>query len=214
MRAFLATALVALSIMIADPAFAAGADLPDGAIRFKVVRDGDEIGSHVLSVSHQGGDLVIDIEVRIAVKIAFVTVYRYEQTRREVWRDGRLVEFESATNDDGKKAAVKGRSTGDSLAVEGPKGTVNVAADIIPNSYWNSETVRRTALLSTFDGSLLDIMVTDMGEETVNTAAGPVPARRYKLTGDLERELWYDGTGRWVHMRTTRDDTPVDWILQ
>jgi hypothetical protein len=30
----------------------------------------------------------------------------------------------------------------------------------------------------------------------------------------VEREVWYDADGRWVHMRTGRGGTPVDWVLQ
>jgi hypothetical protein len=44
--------------------------------------------------------------------------------------------------------------------------------------------------------------------------AAAAPAARAADTGDLEREVWYDAEGRWVHMRTGRGGTPVDWVLQ
>ncbi|MDF2763788.1 MAG: hypothetical protein K0S81_782 [Rhodospirillales bacterium] len=213
MRSLTRAVLFLAACAVMAPA-AGAADLKDGAYSFKVFRDGDPIGTHTLTARHEGGDLVLDIAVAIKVKVAFITAYRYEQTRREVWRDGRLIAFESDTNDDGKKAKTSGKLEGDMLVVTGPDGTQKVRPDIIPNSWWNPDLAKQTELLSTFDGKVLKVKIEDAGEETVETAAGPVKARRYVLTGEAEREVWYDADGRWVHMRTGRGGTPVDWVLQ
>lgn len=213
MRSLTRTVLFLAACAVMAPA-AGAADLKDGAYSFMVFRDGDQIGTHTLTARHEGGDLVLDIAVDIKVKVAFITAYRYEQTRREVWRDGRLIAFESKTNDDGKKAKTSGKLEGDMLVVTGPDGTQKVRPDMIPNSWWNPDLVKQTELLSTFDGKVLKVKIEDAGEETVETATGPVKAHRYVLTGEAEREVWYDAEGRWVHMRTGRGGTPVDWVLQ
>jgi len=207
-----AAALLLAAIGPGGQAFAA--DLADGAYSFKVIRGGDAIGTHTIVASHDGQDLVLDIAVAIKVKIAFVTAYRYEQTRREVWREGRLVAFESDTNDDGDKAKISGKLDGDMLVISGPGGTTKVRADIIPNSWWNPELPKQSELLSTLDGKILKVGVQDAGEETIDTAKGPVKARHYILSGEVERDVWYDAQGRWVHMRTGHGGTPVDWVLQ
>jgi hypothetical protein len=213
MRDLLRAGLVILALAVAVPG-AEAADLKDGTLSFKVFREGDQIGTHTVTARREGGDLVLDIAVDIKVKVAFITAYRYEQTRREVWRDGRLIAFESDTNDDGKKAKTSGKLEGDMLVVTGPGGTQKVRPDIIPNSWWNPELAKQSELLSTFDSTVLKVKIEDAGEESVDTAAGPVKARRYVLTGEAEREVWYDAEGRWVHMRTGRGGTPVDWVLQ
>jgi hypothetical protein len=213
MRKFAAASVVLLTAA-APFASAVAADLVDGTYAFKVFRDGDEIGTHTLVARHDGQDLVLDIVVAIKVKVAFVTAYRYEQTRREVWREGRLVAFESDTNDDGTKAKTSGKLDGDMLVVSGPGGTTKLRPDIIPNSWWNPDLPKQSELLSTLDGKVLKVGVQDAGEETVDTAKGPVKARHYILSGEVEREVWYDADGRWVHMRTGRGGTPVDWVLQ
>lgn len=188
------------------------ADLADGTYSFKVFRDGDEIGAHTITARHDGPDLILDIAVAIKVKIAFITAYRYEQTRREVWRDGRVVAFESDTNDDGNKAKTSGKLEGDMLVLDGGKQTVR--ADILSNSWWNSLIVKQTELLNTIDNKILEVSIQDAGEEMVETAAGKVPAHHYMLSGDLEREVWYDANGRWVHMRLIGGGKPADWVLQ
>jgi hypothetical protein len=213
MRNLFQAGLLILAAALAVPE-AEAADLKDGTYSFKVLREGDQIGTHVITARHEGGDLVLDIAVDIKVKIAFITAYRYEQTRREIWRDGRLVAFESETNDDGKKAKTSGKLEGDMLAVTGPDGTQKLRPDIISNSWWNPDLAKQSELLNTFDSKVLKVTIEDAGEETVETAAGPVKAHRYVLTGEAEREVWYDAQGRWVHMRTGRGGTPVDWVLQ
>jgi hypothetical protein len=211
MRTRLLAAVLAAAVI---GSAAQAADLADGTYSFKVIRKGDQTGTHTVTARHDGEDLVLDIAVDIKVKVAFVTAYRYEQNRREVWRAGRLVAFESETNDDGKKAKTSGKAEGDKLVVEGPGGRQERRGDLLSNSYWHPETMKQAELLNTFDSSVLKVSVQDMGEEAVETAKGTVRAHRYAVTGDLERELWYDAEGRWVHMRTTRGGTPVDWVLQ
>jgi hypothetical protein len=213
MHKYLGVALLIPALAAVAPA-AGAADIADGTYGFKVFRDGDPIGTHTLTARHEGGDLVLDIAVDIKVKIAFITAYRYEQTRREVWRDGRLIAFESDTNDDGKKAKTSGKLEGDMLVVTGPDGTQKVRHDIISNSWWNPDIAKQSELLNSFDSKILKVKVEDAGEESVETAAGPVKAHRYVIAGDLKREVWYDAQGHWVHMRTGRGGTPVDWVLQ
>lgn len=213
MRKLLGAGLLLVGAAVLPPP-ATAADLKDGTYSFKVLREGDQIGTHTITARHEGGDLMLDIAVDIKVKVAFITAYRYEQARREVWREGRLVSFESDTNDDGKKAKTSGKLEGDMLVVTGPEGTQKVRADIISNSWWNPDLAKQTELLSTFDSKLLKVKIEDAGEESVETAAGPVKAHRYVITGEVEREVWYDAEGRWVHMRTGRGGTPVDWVLQ
>ena len=213
MRKLLWAAMAGMAGLLAASAVHA-ADLKDGTLSFKVIREGDQIGTHTVTARHEGGDLVLDIAVDIKVKVAFITAYRYEQARREVWRDCRLVAFESYTNDDVKNAKTSGKLEGDMLVVTGPDGPQKVRPDIIANSWWNPDLAKQSELLSTFDSKILKVKVEDAGEESVDTAGGPVKAHRYVLTGEVEREVWYDAEGRWVHMRTGRGGTPVDWVLQ
>jgi hypothetical protein len=213
MRNLLWTGMLAVIGLLAAQAVQ-GTELKDGTTTFKVIRDGDQIGTHTVTARHDGGDLVLDIAVDIKVKIAFITAYRYEQTRREVWREGRLIAFESDTNDDGKKAKTSGKLEGDMLVVTGPDGTQKVRPDIVPNSWWNPELAKQSELLSTFDSKVLKVKIEDAGEESVDTAGEPVKAHRFALSGEVEREVWYDADGRWVHMRTGHGGTPVDWVLE
>ena len=59
----------------------------------------------------------------------------------------------------------------------------------------------RTLLFDTQRGRLQRFQVTPAGNETITGAGRAVDARKYVMTGDLERELWYDDAGNWLQSR-------------
>jgi len=85
---------------------------------------------------------------------------------------------------------------------------------VVPASLWNMATVSQTHLLNTLDGSDMAIMVKDLGEEAVKVMGKDVMARHYAISGDLQRELWYDAGGRLVKVRfAASDGTDIQYVL-
>ena len=74
----------------------------NGTLNFTVLREGDDVGTHRIDFRQNGDALEVDIETRIAVKFAFITVFRFEHDGHEVWRDNKLVSMETETHDDGE----------------------------------------------------------------------------------------------------------------
>ncbi len=206
---------LALLLATAGTAPAALAEEPvTENLSFKVYRDGDEIGTHTVRFERDGDTILVDIDVALAVKVLFVTAFRYEQRRREVWENGRLVAFESRTDDDGTEHDIRGVVRDGVLRISGTT-TGTAPLGIIPNSYWHRDMVRQTALLDTIDGKVLEVEIEDAGEEIVEGAGGRIAARRFVMRGERPRELWYDGRGKWVKMRLAgRDGSSVEWVLQ
>lgn len=61
----------------------------------------------------------------------------------------------------------------------------------------------------------MTIDVTRMDDDAVETPRGPVTARHYSITGDLQRELWYDPNGVLVQVRFLgEDDSTIEYRLQ
>jgi len=67
---------------------AAAAAPVDGQLDFTVLRNGKEIASHRIHFRRDTDSLNVDIKTDIAVKILFVTAYRFEHHGTEIWRDG------------------------------------------------------------------------------------------------------------------------------
>lgn len=169
----------------------AAANPIDKLVGFWVLRDDDKIGSHQLSFRQVGDETHVEIDINLEIGIGFLTLFRYEHSNREVWRDGRLVELETKTDDDGEAYWVKAKATDKGLLVNGSSGSFLAPADIIPTSYWNMSTVAQSSLLDTQKGRLVEVAVAPAGQESVAVEGKIVPARRFQMSGDLELTLWY-----------------------
>lgn len=186
----------------------AGAGTPPGDLPFTVYRNGDSpMGVHQLSFREEGDALVMEKRISFQVRFAFITAYRYEHRNREVWRDGRLVELETTTNDDGTQHWVRGRATEAGFAVESSGGPVLAAAGIVPTSYWNIDLIRATQLLDTQRGLLMDVRVEPLGVEPIRVEGGVVEARHFRIhiltnkPGTTDHiDIWYDDDDRWVKL--------------
>ena len=66
----------------------------------------------------------VAVQLDLTVKIAFITVYRYEQTGQDDWQDDVLVRTRIRPIDDGKETLVVAESREGKLVVEGPTGTL------------------------------------------------------------------------------------------
>lgn len=201
----LLTSLFVLSWLLAPPALASG--VPDGGVLdFAVLRDGEEIGSHILKFEARGQSIDVRVEVHIAVWFGFIPLYRFDHLSHEVWRDGALVRLtaEAQINSDDFKVEVRPDGAGLSLSINGE--TTPIDADIVPASLWNIALVNRDRILDPANGKIRSVATSDAGVETIMVRGREVAARRYVMTGDFERELWYDQAGVLMQVRLKGSD--------
>lgn len=196
--------------------------LPDGDTQsFSVVRKKDSpMGSHRMRFTRDGDRLIMEKSIDLEVTLAFVTAYRYSHSNREVWQGGRLVEIETRTNDDGDDYWLRAKAGPDGLLVEGSGGSYTAPADIIPTSYWNHATTSATQLLDTQRGLIMDVRMEDQGAETLETQAGPIPARHHTINiltnppGKTNRiDLWYDESDRWVGLAFEAKGQKISYVM-
>lgn len=174
-------------------------------LQYTVQRDGKTIGTHAITIAQNGVETHVGVETDIAVKVLFVTAYKFKHSSQETWADGKLLAITSTTDDDGvakelSARAENGKFTVDSK-VKGQDRRQHADAATLPASLWNAETVRQSALLNTLDGQVMNIAVEDLGAEDVDAGGASLSAHHYAITGELTRELWFDDAGRLVRMR-------------
>ena len=61
-----------------------------------ITHNDEHIGTHSISFVREGERLHVDTKVEVAVKMAFVTVYRMLKTSRETWERDRVVAYARA----------------------------------------------------------------------------------------------------------------------
>jgi hypothetical protein len=214
-RPALARTLALLAVGLLPAAVTAASTSGSMRLDFTVLKDGDAIGHHQIELVRNGDQQNVSIKTDIVVKVVYVPVYRFEHRGSEVWQNGHLVSLRSQTNDDGEKHTLQAAAKDDRLEVTGD-GTVSQASDeIIPASLWNRDLVNQTALLNTLTGKQMAIKVADLGADPVRVHGSTVPAQHYKVTGELERELWYDQSDRLVLVKfTAKDKSEISYVLE
>ena len=60
-------------------------------LQLNVYRKGSPIGTHVIRFSQTGGILKVTSQIDLRVKVAFITVFNYQQTGNDDWENGVLV---------------------------------------------------------------------------------------------------------------------------
>jgi hypothetical protein len=187
------------AIMLAGSAGAATVP-SSGVLAFDVMREGADIGDHRYLFHDDGEVLSVQIETDVAVKLPLigVTVFHFKHDSHEIWRDGSLSALMSKTNDDGEMHQV------DLANAEG-----------FPASLWNDAILEQSVLLNTIDGRSMTATAVHVGPEAVHASGKAVPAQHYRLSGGLERDLWYDASGMLVKVAFTAEDgSHIEYTLK
>ena len=172
------------------------------------------IGTYVNRISPEGETTTVETRVRIAVKLAFVTVFRLEADRRETWRDGRLVAFSGTTDNNGKTTQLEGRAEGDRFVLNGPRGSATAPAAVWPANPWSPDVLRAPAIMSTAAGRVSEPKVSGGEEEPVEAAGRVLRAKHYRIVTNQPSDVWFDAEGRLVKFTTVEDDDIITLTLE
>ncbi len=207
-----AVALAAGHAAMAVSNFGAG----EGRLDFTVTRNGEPIGSQVYRIDRQGRRITVDIRTNIDFRLLSLPIYRFRHESREIWEGDRLVRLISNTNDNGDPVVLDVRADGRVLRVGGDAVHLEVDGKAVPASLWNPVVVKRERLLDTVKGTVLTTKVEYLGEEAVPVGERQVQARKYRLSGDYSRDLWYDSRdGSLVRVLfKAPDGSEVEYVLK
>jgi hypothetical protein len=173
-------------------AVATGLHIARPHLEYAILRDNEQVGTHVIDFSRAGETTNVKINTNVVVKVAFIAVYRFQHSGLETWQGNRLVALKSRTDDDGTPHQVSVTAEGDHLSVAGD-GNLRVApGGIVPASLWNQTIIGQSALLNTLDGTQMRVSVADRGNETVHAGGADIPAHHYSISGGIDRDVWFD----------------------
>jgi len=225
----------ASAFTLAGWASALAADSPYGAqASYAIYRGGAQIGRHIITFRNDGAQQIVTSACDIEVKALGVSAYRYVHRNREQWSGDQLQSLRTSTDDNGQKFTVSAEQRGGGLLVERTAVAKTAAAaladqgyrvpdvnrqampaGIIPTSQWNLRQVQQTSLLNTQYGTVAEVQISQVGREIVRMANSSVTAMRYRYTGDLRMEQWFDDRGRWVKGTFAAfDGSTIEYILQ
>lgn len=197
-------AAFALTVFFTLPA--AAYEPPSGTVVYVIHHSKyKNIGTHSLTFSRSGKELIVDVTVKIKVKVLFIPVHSLESTRKETWLNGRLMAYTAHTKENREKIDVLAGAVGRTFVVEGPDGRAETDGLVFPTNPWNPDIVKATLLMDTKTGELLKVSVAAAGEDSVEVSGKAVKTRKYVISGDLDRELWFDKDGNLIRFRFLKD---------
>jgi hypothetical protein len=183
--------------LLAVPLLARPAAALPAEYRFRVVREGSQIGTHRVAFASTGDELSARTDVDIAVKLAGITVFRLTHRFSETWAGDRLRSAASRYDRNGRVAEMEARAEGNAILVRGPEGALRLPADAAPLTWWNPGRFNRP-LFDNNTGKPLQ----------VQWSRAPLPGGgvRWIATGDTESEGAYAADGTWLGWRTKGED--------
>jgi hypothetical protein len=194
------------SFATAAPAEPAAQAQPDTTLNFAVMRNGTQIGNSTIRLRRDGEETVAEVVTHIQVKIAYVTVYRFDQNQTERWADGNLVALTSITDDNGTPHKVLVKRKGNTLLVEADGKASEVDPTLTPVSLWNPSLVQKKLALNPQDGTVTPVSVVDHGEEKLVLEGRPTTAHHYSINTSFPQEVWYDEQNRLVKVKLRGSD--------
>jgi len=197
----------------------AAAPLPaeSGKAEYLIKRNGDPIGTLKIDFLRDGDRLVATSDYSLKIKLMAIVLYRYDKRMVETYENGRLIAYEADIDDNGTKSQVRVSRSDDALSIVHPNGTLTAPVGLYPSTYWPPATVDQTQLIDSSDGVLMTVKSVEAATGDISIDGRTVNATHYTMSGDVERDLWYDsGTGAWLKMKLKGSDGSVieierDW---
>ena len=198
-------------------ATAVGSASAEGSRRFSVLYKGHKIGTHAVIYSSQSGEMLVDTEIHLVVKVAFFTVFAFSHRSEETWRNGQLMSLASETVEHGKALHVEGAATPDGFRVVsgGDDPFIAPAATLTSNSLWTPAVLDQETLVDAQHGGIIGVSARKLAEEDIAIGDRRVRATRYTfITPYLAGSIWYDAQDLWVHGEFERDGARIQYRLE
>ena len=170
-------------------------------IEFDIYRNQNHIGKHVFSFKKLNGELAVESEINFKIKKFGIVLYKYHVKGTEIYKDGKLVKFNSKTNQNGKVKYVNMKLDNEEYDIDGSSYQGKAPIDFMIGTWWNHGIVKASAQISAVSGRIIKQKVTFLGKETIkihdkiyNTLHFNFSSADKKLAKDkkLNTDVWYD----------------------
>ncbi len=177
-------------------------------IEFDIYRNNHHIGKHIFSFKKFDDQLAVESEIYFEIKKLGIVFYKYHVKGTEIYKDGKLIKFNSKTNQNGKEKYVNMLLENGEYIIDGSSYKGKTPVDYLLGTWWNHSIVKAEAQISTVSGRIIKQKVTFLGKENIKFNDKNYDTLRFnfsstdkKLTKNkkLNTDVWYDEkTLNWV----------------
>jgi hypothetical protein len=177
---------------------------------FTILVDGKQAGTSRMTIQQREDGLIV-MTARVDVRVRRVIVtYNYTYSGTEVWKDGRLQQFTSTCNDNGKRYAVTARAQANGLRVNVNGRDHFARPDTWLTSYWQLPDRKyhnqAIPILDADTGKDIPGRLNYMAAEQVTVAGQQVQGYHFRVSGGPATvDVWYDTQGRLIRQSFVED---------
>ena len=136
-------------------------------IEFEIYRNDKHIGKHTFSFKKLDGQLAVESEINFEIKKFGIVLYKYHVKGTEVYKDGKLIKFNSKTNQNGKNKYVNLILKDNEYVIDGSSYKGKAPTDFMLGTWWNHSIMKASAQISAVSGRIIKQKVTFLGKETI-----------------------------------------------
>jgi hypothetical protein len=172
------------------------------------------VGTYTNTVVQNGDSVDVQTQLHVAVKVLGIPLFHQDASRLEHWEKGRLIAFQSGTDDNGKEIDIDGKAQGDAFVIKSPLGTFTAPAQVHPSNPWTQQSLNTDIMMSTKTGRVLKVTVTDTGEANVTFDGHAMKLHQYFIDGEKHQVVWLDDTGVVAAFQTEEAGTRITFVLK
>ena len=150
----------------------------------------------------------MDSEINFEIKKFGIVLYKYHVKGTEVYKDGKLIKFNSKTNQNGKNKYVNLILKDNEYIIDGSSYKGKAPTDFMLGTWWNHSIVKASAQISAVSGRIIKQRVTFLGKEDIEIGNNTYKTLHFnfsstdnKLGKDkkLNTDVWYEEkTLNWI----------------
>ena len=180
---------------------------------YTVLRNGDAIGTHRVTVLPEGRDVKVEATTDLAVTFGPVTLYRLEHLRNELWRDGELETLTAYTDKNGDifDIAITRDPEGYTRVINGRTDRFDPTTRLL--ALWHDDLFKFSSFISPMEDRTYRISVDPLGPGKTDLFDRTVDGVAYRISGDTNRELWYDTEGHVMKVRLLDHGSAIEYVL-
>ena len=177
-------------------------------IEFDIYRNNKHIGEHIFSFAKSNEQISIESKINFIIKKFGIVLYEYHVEGKEVYKDGKLIKFNSRTDQNGKEKYVNLELENDEFIINGSSFKGKTPTNYLLGTWWNHSIVEAEAQISAVSGRIINQKVTFLGKETIKIGNKNYKTLHFnfsstdkKLKKDkkLNTDVWYEEkTLNWV----------------
>ena len=177
-------------------------------IEFDIFRNNKHIGKHIFSFKISDEKLLVDSEINFEIKKFGIVLYKYHVKGTEVYKDGKLIKFNSKTNQNGKNKYVNLTLKDNEYVIDGSSYKGKAPTDFMLGTWWNHSIMKASAQISAVSGRIIKQKVTFLGKETVKFGEKNFNTLHFNFSS-TDKQL---GKGKKLNTDVWYDEQTLNWI--